>query len=91
MLQSPTPVAPQRQSGRRASGERRAPVQRSHLADDTVMPAGTIAWWEHEEAALAYNRKYNQSSETLAARGGFGYGELIEFLGHAPTTWEIAQ
>lgn len=65
---------------------RRAPVQRSREHDK---PAGTIAWWEHEKAWEVYGSRYSQSAERIAERGGFGYGELLEFLGHAPTTWSV--
>jgi len=51
------------------------------------MPPGTIAWAEHLEAATAYNKHHDQDAETVARRGGFGYAELIEWLGHEPTTW----
>ena len=51
-------------------------------------PAGTIAWWEHLEAWEVYGRKYNQSAEVVAQRGGFGRNELLTYLGHEPTTFE---
>lgn len=51
---------------------------------------GTVAWSEHLLAYSAYAARYgtDQSAERLAQRGGFGYGELVMFLGHEPTTWE---
>ena len=51
---------------------------------------GTIAWEEHAEAWTAYRDRYNngQTAERMAERGGFGYDELVDFLGHEPTTWE---
>jgi hypothetical protein len=51
---------------------------------------GTIAWSEHVEAWEAYNKKWggHQSAERMAERGGFVWGELVELLGHEPTTWE---
>lgn len=51
--------------------------------------AGTIAWAEHELAWGAYAERYgrNQSAERIDERGGFGYLELIKFLGRAPETW----
>jgi len=64
--------------------ERRAPIQR----EDSV-PSGTIAWSEHIEAYVAYVKKYgnNQSAERLAERGGFGFFEITNLLGHEPKTW----
>lgn len=51
---------------------------------------GTITWSEHEKAWQAYERKYGgQSAERIAERGGFGYEELVEFLGRAPETWKV--
>jgi hypothetical protein len=54
-------------------------------------PAGTVSWAEHVEAFGGYAARYgeSQSAERLAERGGFCYGELVEFLGHEPTTWAI--
>lgn len=79
----------------------RAPVQREschfparrcklHPVDDPRHIAGTVAWSEHLEAWADYARQYGsgQSAERLAERGGFGYSELVEHLGHEPTTWE---
>lgn len=53
-------------------------------------PQGTISWEEFLEAYKAYSKRYGkeQSAETLAARGGFGYIEIIQFLGHEPKTWK---
>lgn len=53
---------------------------------------GTVAWWEHERAYADYARRFPGSAQTqsaarLAERGGFSYGELIDHLGHEPTTW----
>ncbi len=78
---------------------KRAPVQAdatAHLPADHpgrrpgARGAGTIAWAEHLLAYAAYAARYgrSQSAERLAERGGFGYGELLELLGHEPTTWE---
>ena len=68
---------------------KRAPVQRSSRHDKYKKPAGTISWGEHYEAWKAYNKKYpGQSAECIAKRGGFGYDELVRFLGREPTTWE---
>ncbi len=55
----------------------------------SAKPSGTIAWAEHVEAWVAYNRMHKeQSAERLAERGGFGWYELVELLGHEPHTWE---
>jgi hypothetical protein len=51
-------------------------------------PPGTIEWWEHVEAWNDYARKYSgQPAHVVAGRGGFGYSELFEHLGHEPKTW----
>lgn len=67
--------------------QRRAPVQanRKH-----AKPAGTVDWAEHVEAWQAYAKLYgtSQSAERIAERSGFCYGELVDLLGRAPTTWE---
>lgn len=81
------------------NAERRAPCQAEgdhHLrvgrADRHPLahPRGTISWEEFLEAYKAYSKRYgkDQSAETLAARGGFGYIEIIQFLGHESTTWK---
>lgn len=69
---------------------KRAPVQgqgRKHLGPGAA--AGTIDWEEHLEAYNAYaaNNGRDQSPERIAERGGFGYNELVLFLGRKPTTW----
>ena len=53
------------------------------------IPPGRIEWREHEKAWVAYNAKYRnlQSAERIHERGGFGFFELYEFLGHPPETW----
>ena len=70
---------------------RRAPVQRQEQRFDgkPARGPGTIAWWEHMLAYSDYSHRYgsSQSAERLAERGGFGYLELVDFLGHEPTTW----
>lgn len=72
---------------------RRAPVQRSrnggtrHGVTYGPHPEGTISWAEHEQAWAVYGAQYRQSAERIAERGGFGYGELVEFLKREPTTW----
>lgn len=82
--------------------ERRASVQRmggmrvyvalSRHAVPGDVP-GTISWEEHEEAWRAYDKKWRsgQSAERIAARGGFGYDEVLEFLGRRPATWKPGQ
>lgn len=54
------------------------------------MPSGTVTWEEHLEAYAAYAKRYGhqQSAERLAERGGFGYYEISDLLGHEPKTWE---
>lgn len=79
---------------------RRAPMQGDGLyylrVDDPRRKGshepGTIAWWEHEEAWLGYQRRFSssardQDAEMVARRGGFSYLEATEYLGHEPTTW----
>ena len=65
---------------------RRAPVQGTEALKKGP---GSIAWEEHLLAWSAYDARYRcgQSAERLAERGGFSYGELVEFLGHEPKTW----
>lgn len=65
---------------------RRAPVQGTRSLD---RGPGTISWEEHLQAWTVYASRYgtSQSAETMAARSGFDYSELIMFLGHEPTTW----
>jgi hypothetical protein len=50
---------------------------------------GTVSWEEHLEAFEVYAKRYgrDQSAERIDERGGFGYLEIVEFLGHAPKTW----
>ncbi len=64
---------------------RRAPVQA-----ERDRPAGSILWWEHQDAWVEYARRYGggQSAERIAERGGFGFLELAELLGREPETWE---
>lgn len=44
---------------------------------------------EYRDQNTGRDRKYHcgQSAERLAERGGFGWFELVEFLGHEPRTW----
>jgi hypothetical protein len=67
--------------------QRRAPVQANR---ELKKPPGTIAWSEHVEAWEGYARRYGtgQSAERIAERCGFCFGELVEFLGREPSTWE---
>lgn len=66
---------------------RRAPVQ---ACDKAKKGYGTISWSEHLEAYSSYSARYGtgQTAERLAERGGFGYIELVDFLGYYPKTWE---
>ena len=68
----------------------RAPVQGEHRGcKQGAKPYGSVDWSEHMEAWNAYHRRYSrQSAERIAERGGFGYWEITEFLGHEPKTWE---
>ncbi|HEU0077169.1 MAG TPA: hypothetical protein VFQ76_05930 [Longimicrobiaceae bacterium] len=77
--------------------EHEKPERRANVQGDRRIPKGkpghaygTIAWWEHEAAYAVYARRYgtSQSAERLNYRGGFGYAELVDHLGHAPETWE---
>jgi hypothetical protein len=74
------------------ANSRRAPVQ-----GDSSLPKeangrqpGTIAWSEHEEVWQAYIKKFgnNQSAQRIAERGGFGYREIVDLIGHKPKTWQ---
>jgi len=74
---------------------RRAPVQGELRHDPSGRPArglGTISWEEHEQAWALYAGKYgrDQSAQRIAERGGFGWHELVDLLGHEPTTWAPA-
>jgi len=66
-----------------------APVQAEWNKSRLVKPAGMVAWAEHVKAWEVYAARFgrNQSAERIAERGGFGFTELTEFLGHEPTTW----
>ena len=72
----------------------RAPVQAEtttaqRIAHITGKPAGSVTWQEHLQAWSEYAARYpGQSAEVIAGRGGFGYYEMTEYLGHEPTTWE---
>ena len=77
------------------NNERRAPVQGAYyLPVGTVgREPGTIAWSEHEEIWQAYAKRWggSQSATRIAERGGFGYDEIIDLIGHAPKTWQPGQ
>lgn len=73
---------------------RRAPVQSEYGDEKRGRPRrapGTISWAEHLKAYEGYAARFgtSQSAETLAARGGFGYYELVDMLGHEPETWSV--
>ena len=65
------------------------------LSDRTILKNrpghdyGLITWEEYLEAYAEYAKRYGneQSAERLEERGGFGYKELIQLLGHEPKTW----
>jgi len=87
-MTEPDPAAPHCAS---CTCGRRAPVQEDrHLKRGL----GTVSWAEHLEAwgnyVSAYGRSRSQSAESLAQRGGFGYGELIDLLRREPLTWRPA-
>jgi hypothetical protein len=71
----------------------RAPVQGEFdCVPSQRKPYGTVDWAEHQEAWAVYNRRYpgnDQSAQCIAQRGGFGYREITEFLGHEPRTWRV--
>ena len=73
---------------------RRAPVQAAYGQDKRA--PGTISWEEHLEAYEGFAREYpfsasRQTAAWLAERGGFGWNELVRFLGREPTTWKAAR
>lgn len=74
------------------SGEQK-PSRRAPVQADSHRREGTISWEEHEAAWLGYKRKYPmsasyQDASRIADRGGFGWQELVDFLGYKPTTWQ---
>jgi hypothetical protein len=80
----PIPSEPPAADSPTPGTERRAPVQ-----SDREHPNGSVAWWEHEQAWQDYHRRYpSQDAETIAKRAGFSYAELVDHLGHEPTTWQ---
>ncbi len=76
---------------RRDNQEPRAPVQgEKHPGHAGYRPPGTITWSEHVEAWNAYAKRFGtyQSAKRMAERGGFGWSELVQFLGREPSTWK---
>ena len=70
---------------------KRAPVQASRAFDGYPGHAGgTVSWQEHLLAWSVYNAQFanQQSADCIAMRGGFSWQELLDYLGHEPTTWE---
>ena len=69
---------------------RRAPVQGNRAINGNLAHGpGTISWVEHLQAWSGYASRYpGQSAEIIAKRAGFDWLELVEYLGHEPTTWE---
>ena len=58
----------------------------------TGLAGNVVTWEEHLEAWNAYHRRYpGQSAERIAERGGFGYWEITQLLGHGPKTWQPHQ
>lgn len=70
---------------------RRAPVQGERGPRRGEKPPGTVSWEEHLEAYAPYAARYgvSQSPERMAERGGFGYWEMTDLLGHEPVTWSV--
>lgn len=79
--------------------ERRAPVQSddgyqlplSHYGRPRgAMPPGTISWTEHLVVYELYSKRHGhgQDADKIAERGGFGYAEIVSFLGCKPITWK---
>lgn len=70
----------------------RAPVHasRSRAPGHPGARPGTVSWEEHEAAWRAYSARFptHQSAYRVAARGGFSYDELVEFLRGPPLTWK---
>jgi hypothetical protein len=71
--------------------EHRAPVQAAHCyrTRRLMHGPGTVEWHEHIEAWCEYARRFgcSQTPDRIAERGGFGYVELTDLLGHEPVTW----
>jgi hypothetical protein len=80
--------------GRRAPVQGDYPDEKRRAAEQGKPPhgPGTVSWEEHLLAWSAYAAHgHSQSAERLAQRGGFGYGEMTELLGHEPKTWRAGQ
>lgn len=79
----------------------RAPVQApcdrrwcaTHPAGYRGHVPGSVSWEEHVEASREFVRRHGRgegvedAAERMAARAGFGYGELVDYLGREPATW----
>jgi hypothetical protein len=50
-------------------------------------PGGSISLTEFEQAYIPYGKRFSQSAERICERGGFGWAELTDQLGHEPTSW----
>ncbi len=63
--------------------------KRAHVQAEGGHGPGTVTWAEHQAAWSFYAAKYGrgQSAERINERGGFGYLEIQDLLGHAPKTW----
>lgn len=71
---------------------RRARVQSEYQTSKRgPKPPGTVTWVEHLKAYEKYAALYgtSQSAERLVERGGFGYWEITDLLGHEPETWSV--
>ena len=70
--------------------KKRVPVQGRNIRGRTAIPPGTIDYDEHILAWNGYVKLYGdyQTADRIAERGGFGYDELVSFLGHHPSTWK---
>lgn len=70
---------------------RRVPVQEDPGEEPIGygrMPPGTVERWEHDAAWVKGARWHRErTAEEFAEAGGFVYGELVNHLGHEPTTW----
>lgn len=57
--------------------------RRAHVQAGAGMPLGHVPWCEHLAAAGSA-----REAERMAARGGYGYGEMAVRLGREPRGWE---
>jgi len=60
---------------------RQFPIQAEHGRLSESFPKTMIPWWVAEEAHKEYAKHHDQSLETIAQRGGFGWLELVLLLG----------